>query len=188
MSGFAISFRVNKKIPDSLAVCNNIISVYESKIIGYAVGEDSTYMEGEEPHYHVHMVTGELNDDGRKITLSAISKMRERRWKFGQDCKMKASEWDGDISFLAYAVKEKQIKINLPIGIQQDDFDQKVKECLNNKIHRHEEFRKTQKLINAKKDLKTHILKYIDDNMEAVKQKCSSSRPESIRFRCCCIL
>lgn len=174
MSGFAISFRVNKKIPDPLSVCNNIITVFESKILGYAVGEDSTYMEGEEPHYHVHMVTGEHNDDGRKITLSAITKMRERRWKFGQDVKMKVSEWDGDISFLAYAVKEKQIRINLPLDIEQAEFDRKVKECLNNKIQKHEEFKKAQKLILAKKDLKTAVLEYIDKNLETVRHKVHS--------------
>lgn len=171
MTGFAISFRVNKKIPDSLTVCDNIISTYEPKIVGYAVGEDSTYMEGEEPHYHVHLVTGEFNDDGKKITLSAIEKVRQRRWKFGQDCKMKVSEWDGDISFLAYAIKEKEIRVNLPLGVDLAEFQLKVKETLNNKIHRHEEFKKQQKLINAKKDLKTHLLKYIDANMDEVKRK-----------------
>jgi len=180
---YSIGFRINHSLlkPDTdtkvkpisiVELIDDILSKYSHKITGYCLGEDSTYMEAEEPHYHLHMITDHLDDAGKPITKRSLEHIREGRWKYGQALHMKISEWDGDMRFLAYAGKEKLIRHNLPLGIITDlAFKSLCDECLETKKTKHAKYSKERNIIKLKKDLKAHLLTYIEANMDAVKTK-----------------
>jgi len=53
---FCVGFVVRHSVPDALSVCNSILERYKDKISDFSLGEDTTYMEGEEPHYHLNFL------------------------------------------------------------------------------------------------------------------------------------
>lgn len=113
MSHLVASFVVRRSVKDSLDVVNDILSFYEQYCIAYSIGEDTTLMVGEEPHYHLCLVFHIKRTSDKDMTETWIRKNREKRWKYGQNVSYKVSKWDGKMSCLGYATKESEIKKSL---------------------------------------------------------------------------
>jgi len=172
---WCIGFMLKKKIPNVLQVCDDIISRYKSKVSDYSLGEDTTYMEGEDPHYHLNMVCHENDvETGKVITKRALEKIREQsNWKFGQDMHIQVKECTDPLYFLAYACKESRIKVSLADEAQMDDFYKLSLDALAVKIKKHEEWKKEELKKKAKKDLKDIVLDYMSKNYSQQADACS---------------
>lgn len=170
-----VAFMLKKKIPNVLQICDDIISRYKSKVSDYSLGEDSTYMEGEDPHYHLHMLCTE-NDTitGKVVTKRQLEKIRETsKWKFGQDLHIRVSECTNPLYFLAYACKESRIKFSLQDETQIDDFYKLSLDALAVKIKKHDIWQKEELKKKASKDLKDTVLDFLCKNYSQQADACS---------------
>lgn len=181
---------LKKKIPNVLQVCDDIISKYKSKVSDYSLGEDSTYMEGEDPHYHLNMICYE-NDTvtGKVITKRSLEKIREQSsWKFGQDMHIQVKECDNPLYFLAYACKESRIKVSLSDESQMDEFYAQCIVALGVKQKKHADWKEKEQYKQSKKDLKSNILDYMCKNYSQQAYACAEwistpANAERIGFR-----
>jgi len=166
---------LKKKIPNVLQICDDILSQYKSKISDYSLGEDSTYMEGEDPHYHLHMVCYENDTANDKvITKRSLEKIRESsNWKFGQDLHIRVSECTNPLYFLAYAIKEKRVKFQLSDEAQTDEFYKLSLDALAVKVKKHDTWKKEELIKKQKKDLKDIVLDYMCKNYSQQADACS---------------
>jgi len=166
---------LKKKIPNVLQVCDDILSKYQSKISDYSLGEDSTYMEGEDPHYHLHMICHERDSNMRQvITKRSLEKIREQStWKFGQDMHIRVSECTDPIYYLAYACKENVIKYHIADSSKIDDFFSSRLDALAVKQKKHSQWQYEETIKRNKKDLKDNVIEYITKNYDAQVDACA---------------
>lgn len=172
---WCIGFMLKKKIPNVLQICDDIISKYKSKVSDYSLGEDSTYMEGEDPHYHLNMVCYE-NDTvtGKVITKRSLEKIREQSsWKFGQNMHIQVKECTNPLYFLAYACKESQVKVSLKDESQMDEFYSLRLDALGVKQKKHAEWVHEQNIKLSKNDLKERVIEYMCKNYSQQVDACA---------------
>jgi hypothetical protein len=113
MSHLVASFVVRRSVPDALSVVRDILDFYRQYCIAYSIGEDTTLMVGEEPHYHLCMVFHLQRTEQKLMTETWIRKNREKRWKYGQNVSYKINKWDNSMICLGYAAKENEIEKSL---------------------------------------------------------------------------
>lgn len=180
---FCVGFVVRHSVPDALAVCDSILERYKDKFSDFSLGEDTTYMEGEEPHYHLNFITLPYDKrTARVITKRSLEKVRESSWHFGQKLSLKISPLSldisfSDLSFLAYAGKERLIKHSLTDECRVRQFNELAEKALLTKKAKHAVWEKEHKKKLAKKDLKERVLEYIgghwDEQVEQCRAWCS---------------
>lgn len=172
---WCIGFMLKKKIPNVLQICDDIISQYKTKVSDYSLGEDTTYMEGEDPHYHLNMVCYEKDTKTDKvITKRSLEKIREQsNWKFGQDLHIRVVECANPLYFLAYACKESRIKVSLSDEAQLDEFYKLSLDALAIKIKKHETWKKEELIKKTKKDLKELVIDYMNKHYSQQADACS---------------
>jgi len=175
---FCVGFVVRQSVPDALTVCGAILERYQDKYDDFSLGEDTTYMEGEEPHYHLNFITCPHDKDtGKVITKRSLEKIREKSWHYGQKLSLKISELRTDISnselsFLAYACKEKTIRHSIIDEHKHKLFIELAAKALASKKAQHEFWEKDRQTKLAKKDLKDKVLEYMGVNWERQEAEC----------------
>lgn len=177
---FCVGFVVRHSVPDALLVCDSILERYCNKYADFSLGEDTTYMEGEEPHYHVNFVTCPYDKaTGRIITKRSLEKIRESSWHFGQKLSLKVSPLRTDLSFsgltfLAYACKEKTIRHSIIDEHKLVQFVELSVKALALKKSSHSFWEKEHSKKLAKKDLKDKVLDYISTHWDQQMSECDA--------------
>lgn len=178
MSHLVASFVVRRSVPNSLDVVNDILSFYEKYCIAYSIGEDTTLMVGEEPHYHLCLVFHINRTTDKTMTETWIRKNREKRWKFGQNVSYKVSKWDCEMTCLAYATKETEIKKSLDqlvpyywasMELALDSYYLAQVACRSKKSAEITLAKSLQEKKQTEKLLKEEILEYISEHYAQVK-------------------
>lgn len=147
------------------------ISYNSMRIDKYAIGLDSEYLDNETgPHYHIHIVykSHYVDKEGTKeFTQKCVKKYRQgftdKGYNFGsvKAFTVRFVEWDNDDRILAYAIKEKLIRVNFDMT---EEFRNKVSEVLATKKlkYKEAEFQKEKKERNTKQ--KNDVIEYITEN------------------------
>jgi len=174
---FCVGFVVRHSVPDALTVCDSILETYKNKFDDYSLGEDTIYMTGEEPHYHLNFITlPKDKSTGKVITRKSLEKVRERAWHYGQKLSLKISPLsldlsNSDLSFLAYACKEKNIRNSIDES-RISLFNELAEKALLRKKAEHDVWEKEHKKKLAKKDLKERVLEYIGGHWDEQVEQC----------------
>lgn len=177
---FCVGFVVRHSVPDAQSVCDTILERYKDKYDDFSLGEDTTYMEGEEPHYHLNFITCTHDKKtGRVITKRSLEKVRESSWHFGQRLSLKISPLNLDISFselsfLAYACKERLIRHSLVDEGRITIFNEMAIKALLTKKAKHDVWEKEHNKKVAKKDLKEKVLEYISRHWDEQSAQCQA--------------
>lgn len=176
---FCVGFVIRHSVPDALTVCDSILERYKNKFDDFSLGEDTTYMEGEEPHYHLNFVTLPYDKvTGKVISKRALEKVREGSWHFGQRLSLKISPLKVDLSnsalsFLAYGCKENRHKHSIDES-RMTLFNELAEQHLARKKAQHGIWEKEQKKKLAKKDLKERVLEYIGRHWDEQVEQCQA--------------
>jgi len=177
---FCVGFVVRQSVPDALSVCDAILERYINKYDDFSLGEDTTYMEGEEPHYHLNFITClHDKDTGKIITKRSLEKIRESSWHYGQKLSLKISPLRTDISnselsFLAYACKENVIRHSIIDEHKHILFTELALKALLTKKTTHQLWEKEQNNKLAKKDLKDKVLDYMGAHWDRQVSECEA--------------
>lgn len=192
MSIYGHDFRIWKEhIDNQPDLVTKIEDFFKRNIIYLVVGLDSTFMEGEKPHYHVRFLSGnpKRTIENRKLKFVETVNMKGLKGFTHTTSKNGSLETYADMcQYLGYALKEQVVKCDeytLAFKNKNEDFNicflkpyaEQALLCKKQKIERNENLENKD---NKKKQLKDEILEYIKSNIgiitcpndDTVKQIC----------------